>query len=78
MGEKLAFIRYPETAEDDDEDEKDLEMTLKDQGATTLPFRSQINRTMDDRPRHRACITPTRPHAHTPTRPHAHTPKRFP
>ena len=57
MGEKLAFIRYPETAEDDDddEDEKDLEMTLKNQGATTLPFRSQINRTMDDRPFHRAC-----------------------
>ena len=28
MGEKLAFIRYPETAEDDDEDEKDSQKTL--------------------------------------------------
>jgi CDP-diacylglycerol pyrophosphatase len=48
------------TAENEDEDEKDLEMTLKEWGASTLPFRPQTNRTMDDLLLHRACITPTR------------------
>jgi hypothetical protein len=52
------------TAEDDDDDEDEKDFRDDDKGveASTFPFRSQTNRTMDDRP---FIELVSRPHAET-------------